>query len=161
MNRWNRVALLGLIPAVAGCSGMGVSGIDGAQARDEIVVNGIRAVLHVAPTEVERTHAFSASMTLTNTRAKPATWTSWSGCPARLNVYRSGSDERIPLHGTEFGCLAAVITFELAPGQSQTFVWDLVAQTTNGTALPPGTYTLEADPVNAARQTLRHEFRIR
>jgi hypothetical protein len=165
MNRWNRVALSALILAAAGCSGIGVSGIDSAQAgagaRDEIVVNGIRAVLHVAPTEVERTHAFSASMTLTNTLATPATWTSGMGCMAFLNVYRSGSDERIPLRGTDFGCLAVVTTRELAPGESQTAVWDLVAQTTDGTALPPGTYTLEADPVLAGRQTLRHDFRIR
>jgi hypothetical protein len=124
----------------------------------EIVVGGIRAVLEV-PAQVERTHAFTARVTLTNTLSSPATWTSGMPCIAFLNVYRAG--ERVPLQGTDFGCLGVVTIRELAAGESLTTEWRLVAQTTDGTPLQPGTFTFEADPVIASQQTLRRKLMVR
>jgi hypothetical protein len=156
------VALLPLLGVLActveiAAPATGEAGV-GAEQR-VIVVDGIHAALEVAPSEVERTFPFRAQLTLTNTTATPSTWTSGSSCLAFLNVYRG--DARIPLRGTDYGCLAVITTHTLAPGQSKTANWDLVAQTTDGSALTPGEYVLEADPVISSRQTLRQRLIIR
>jgi hypothetical protein len=49
----------------------------------------------------------------------------------------------------------------LAAGESQHMTWELVAQTTDGTPLQPGSYVLEADPVISSRVTLQHPLVIR
>jgi predicted small secreted protein len=147
---------------LAGCNGAEVLGAarqDSAAAGAEIVVDGIRAMLVVTPAEVQRTHPFTARLTLTNTLATPATWTSGMGCIAFLNVYRD--NVRIPLRGTDFACLAVVTARVLAPGESLTTSWDLVAQTTDGTPLKTGNYVFEADPILKNRLTLKHPLVIR
>jgi hypothetical protein len=153
---------LALAGVLAGCNGIEVLGSarqDSAAAGNEIVVDGIRAVLVLEPSDVQRTHPFTARLTLTNTLAQPATWTSGMGCLAFLNVYHD--NRRIPLRGTDFACLAVVTARVLGPGESLSVTWDLVAQTTDGTPLRTGRYIFEADPVLRNRLTLQHRLVIR
>jgi hypothetical protein len=101
-----------------------------------------------------------ARLTLTNTSAVPADWTSGYGCLAFLNVY-DASGARVPVRGTDFGCLAVVTNRRVAPGESVTGRWELVARTTEGPALQPGTYVLEADPAIEAQVRFRRAVTIR
>jgi hypothetical protein len=140
------------VPGAADCP-------DPAAEPPSILVGGIRATLVVDPVEVERTHPFRAHLTLRNTLATRATWTSGMGCIAFLNVYRDGA--RVPLRGTDFGCLAVITVHTLEPGESRTTSWDLIAQTTDGSALEPGDYVFEADPVLAEGLTLQHPLVFR
>jgi hypothetical protein len=153
------VPLLGMLACTVeiAAPATGEAGVGGEQR--VIVVGGIRATLALAPNDVERTYPFRAQLTLTNTTATTSTWTSGSSCLAILNLYRGAA--RIPLRGTDYGCLAVITTHTLAPGESKTASWDLVAQTTDGSALIPGEYVLEADPLISSRQTLRHRLIIR
>ncbi|MDQ4076589.1 MAG: hypothetical protein M3220_10135 [Chloroflexota bacterium] len=127
--------------------------------KNEVMVNGIRVTLSLSPSEVERTYSFTARVSLTNTGSQTATWTSGYGCLAFLNVYRSG--ERIPLKGTDFGCIAAVGSWQIAPGDSLVGEYPLRAQRTDGAPLAPGEYRLEADLNTASGLTLEHRLVVK
>lgn len=127
--------------------------------KNEAVVNGIRARLSLNPAEVERTHGFTARVSLTNTGSRTATWTSGYGCLAFLNAYRSG--ERIPLKGTDFGCIAAGGAWSIAPGDSLVQEYPLRAQRTDGAPLVPGEYRLEADLHTAGGLKLEHGLTVK
>jgi hypothetical protein len=124
-----------------------------------ILVSGVHARLDITPGVVERTATFTATLTLTNQSAVAASWTSGMGCLAFLNVYRN--EQRVPLRGTDFACLAVVSHRMLLPGESLAHSWQLVAQTTDGSRVQPGEYILEADPVVASRVTFRQPFTVR
>lgn len=132
------------------------AGLDG---KNEVMVKGIRATLSLNPSRVERTYSFTARVSLTNTESRAVTWTSGYGCLAFLNVYRSG--DRIPLKGTDFGCLAVLGAWTIAPGDSLVQEYSLRAQRTDGAPLAPGDYRLEADFNTASGLKLEHRFVVK
>lgn len=129
------------------------------EGKNEAMVNGIRATLSLHPAEVERTHGFTARLSLTNTGSQTATWTSGYGCLAFLNVYQG--EERIPLKGTDFGCFAVVTSRQIAPGASLVQEYSLVAQRTDGASLARGEYRLQADMVTASHTKLEHRLVVK
>ena len=130
-----------------------------ADGKNEVIVNGVRATLSLDPSEVARTHSFTARLSLTNTASHTATWTSGSGCLAFLNVYRGG--ERVPLEGADFGCIAVVSSWRIAPGASLAHEYLLRAQRTDGAPLAPGVYRLEADLNTASGLKLEHRLVVK
>jgi hypothetical protein len=163
--KWRDLAALAVTVGMLGAcaaADMVASGeqYDRAGVQEHAAQDSIRAVLIVSPTAVERTHTFTARLTLTNVRDVPVVWTSGAGCLAFLNVH-DASGRRVPFRGTDFACLAVAVAHVLEPGESLSHTWQLVAQTTDGTPLVPGLYVLEADPVVRDRITFRQPFTIR
>jgi hypothetical protein len=160
LSRWSILLLTCLVTsACTNADPLASQHAQSTKADSELLAGGILATLTLEPSAVQRTHSFTVTMTLRNTTAAPAVWTSGMGCLAFLNVYdRSG--QRVPLHGTNYACLAVVTNRTLAPGESLSHTWEVVAQTVEGQPLLVGEYVLEADPVLADGRTLRHSLRI-
>ena len=129
------------------------------EAKNMATVNGIRVTLSLDPSEVERTHSFTARLSLTNTQSEMATWTNGASCLAVLNVYRG--EERIPVKGTDFGCRAVVTSRRIAPGASLVHEYSLRAQRTDGAPLAPGEYRLQADLITANHLKLEHRLVVK
>jgi hypothetical protein len=150
--------LLATVTLLASCGGLPLDPARSAATLQgsELVVGEFRIRLALDPAVVERTEAFTARLQITNTSTRPAVWTSGYGCIAMLDVFRG--EERIPLIGTDFGCIAATGSWPIAAGATLEADWFVHASRKDGLPVPTGEYLFVA---NLAPHRLEHRLTVR
>jgi hypothetical protein len=124
--------------------------IVGPRAVLENLPGGLDVEFTVEPSEVSQHEPFTTQLRVTNTTSDTIRVVTAHGCLATPHVLRDG--RRIPFHGSNWGCTAAITTHTFAPGASRVMTWNMRAELyaehpgdTGGVPAPRGTYLVRAE----------------
>ena len=134
-----RVGYTGLLAAALLVSGGCSDGVG----PNEIVANGLRIEIDVAPSSVERQETLVATLRLENLQDEPVEMTSSCTSLALIKTFRG--DERVDLEGNVLGCWDALTAFHIGARETLVQDYEIRAVRFDEEPVAKGTYALRVE----------------